>query len=413
MKNYYFFILIILITNVSLAQWQKQVSGTSEDLNDIVVLSESAAIVVGNKGTIMKTTNNGLNWVSKNSGTKNNFNAVSFRNEENGIAVGSGVVCRTSDGGEEWFAANYSDNFISISYRDPYFGGPNILMGTDSGKIVYSGNDGSTWNDTILFLNKSIIAVGFNYFSPNLHSPEALAATTFYTGTSFFPSKQWIFDNNPVNPVWDKLTGGEFYDSSEFLIGWGGNPGPVPILLKVGSYSAVYSFVPPPYIPEDITSVDEILFVCGSNGKIFKSTDKGDNWSAQITKTSDNLTAISFYNNLIGYSVGKNGTILYTSNGGVTSVKQQEKPKNINLYQNYPNPFNPETIIEFVVPQKENVKIEIFDLLGKNMGTLLNTDIEPGSHKINFDAGGLSSGIYFYRLSSGRNSITKKMVIMR
>jgi photosystem II stability/assembly factor-like uncharacterized protein len=98
----YFTLLIVLNFwgSLSFSQWQIQSSGTTENLNDVAVLSQTTAIVVGNIGTILKTTNSGEDWILKNSGTANNLNAVSFRDEQNGIAVGNGSICRTNNAGE-------------------------------------------------------------------------------------------------------------------------------------------------------------------------------------------------------------------------------------------------------------------------------------------------------------------------
>lgn len=422
MKSSIILLFTFLITSTAIAQWQKQISGTSEDLNDIVALNQSTAIVVGSNGIIIKTTDNGLNWVSKNSSTLNNLNAVSFRDSINGIAVGNRVICRTSDEGESWYATSFDDNFISISYRCPFWGIP-ILIGSNNGKILFSNDDGNTWGDTLLFPNEPLIAVGFNYYTPNLHSPEALVATTFYTGTTFSPLSHWNLYDNPINPVWDVLTGGEFYDESNYLIGWYGNPGPVPLLLKTDSDTAlwktIYSFVPSPYIPEDIINIEGILFICGSDGKIFKSLDSGNNWIEQNKATNEYLFAISFYNNLIGYSVGKNGTILYTSNGGINSVDEEDVISSYKLFQNYPNPFNPSTIIKYALPFDSKVLIKIYNVLGQDVKLLKDEIISAGNYEVQFNSASLPSGVYFYRLSTEsvdrkqKYSSIKKMILLK
>ncbi len=70
-----------------------------------------------------------------------------------------------------------------------------------------------------------------------------------------------------------------------------------------------------------------------------------------------------------------------------------------NLKQNYPNPFNPSTTIEYSVPGTENVTIKLYDITGREVETLLNKVVAPGHHIINMNAGGLSSGVYFYRIT--------------
>jgi hypothetical protein len=103
-------------------------------------------------------------------------------------------------------------------------------------------------------------------------------------------------------------------------------------------------------------------------------------------------------------------------NNLITDVKNEKKnitPGELKLYQNYPNPFNPSTIIEFEVPKKENVLIELYNMLGQKVKTLLDTVLEIGKHKIEFNAWGLSSGIYFYSVNTRNNHITKKMIVLK
>lgn len=87
-------------------------------------------------------------------------------------------------------------------------------------------------------------------------------------------------------------------------------------------------------------------------------------------------------------------------------------PENLFLYQNYPNPFNPTTIIHYQLPIRTFVKINVYDLLGREITSLVNEEQSAGKHSISFDAQSLPSGIYFYRLTAGSQTITKKMVII-
>ncbi len=89
-------------------------------------------------------------------------------------------------------------------------------------------------------------------------------------------------------------------------------------------------------------------------------------------------------------------------------------PASFELYQNYPNPFNPTTIIRFTIPEnKSNVTLKIYDLLGREVATLLNKHEAPGTYQINFDAENLSSGIYFYQLQADNFVLSKKMILMK
>ena len=92
--------------------------------------------------------------------------------------------------------------------------------------------------------------------------------------------------------------------------------------------------------------------------------------------------------------------------------------KNINpnkfvLYQNYPNPFNPSTKINFTVPEKSNVIINVYNALGEEVKELVNKEFEPGIHNLEFNASDLTSGVYFYKLQAGSFVQTKKMILLK
>ncbi|MBZ0202734.1 MAG: T9SS type A sorting domain-containing protein, partial [Ignavibacteria bacterium] len=83
------------------------------------------------------------------------------------------------------------------------------------------------------------------------------------------------------------------------------------------------------------------------------------------------------------------------------------------LSQNYPNPFNPSTKIDFSLPNSSNVELKIFDVLGREVYTLLNEEFAAGNYSVDFNASELPSGMYFYKLTSGEFSEVKKMVLIK
>jgi len=117
--------------------------------------------------------------------------------------------------------------------------------------------------------------------------------------------------------------------------------------------------------------------------------------------------------------------------GTVTSVANNNKPipAGLTLEQNYPNPFNPATIIQYSIPvvaalspvegpiqnsaDIQQVTLKVYDILGREIATLINGYQKPGFYKVYFNASALSSGIYFYKLSTGGNIITKKMLVLK
>lgn len=102
----------------------------------------------------------------------------------------------------------------------------------------------------------------------------------------------------------------------------------------------------------------------------------------------------------------------YNSVIGITNYNSQI-PNKYSLSQNYPNPFNPVTNVEFGISKLGFVSLKIYDVLGKEVGSLVNDNLQPGTYKYNFDASNLSSGIYFYRINAGDFSETRSMMLLK
>lgn len=104
-------------------------------------------------------------------------------------------------------------------------------------------------------------------------------------------------------------------------------------------------------------------------------------------------------------------------NGGILIANEAitgDLPKEFELRQNYPNPFNPSTNIEFSLPKPANLRLEIFNSIGRRVAVLLDEDKAAGFHTARFDAAAYSSGMYFYRLIADGNVIaTKKMILIK
>ena len=99
----------------------------------------------------------------------------------------------------------------------------------------------------------------------------------------------------------------------------------------------------------------------------------------------------------------------------LTSVddKPEITPTTFNLAQNYPNPFNSSTTISFTIPETGIVTLKVYDVLGREVATLVNENLNAGSHSYNFDAGNLTSGVYLSKLQAGKQSEIKKMILMK
>jgi len=142
-------------------------------------------------------------------------------------------------------------------------------------------------------------------------------------------------------------------------------------------------------------------------------------WTSISTPDSAVIFKIIFPDSLHGFGVGLDGAII-KYRPTLSSVENENSflADGFLLQQNYPNPFNPTTKIKFSIPFLEAgdrtfVQIKVYDILGNVVATLVNGELREGSYEINFYAGTLSSGVYFYTLSASGFVSSKKMILLR
>ncbi len=145
-----------------------------------------------------------------------------------------------------------------------------------------------------------------------------------------------------------------------------------------------------------------------TNAEVWGLTSSGPqiNYVNEITLSGNNnfdiiMPALSVYHTVI--------------NKNSTSAETNKEIQGYSLSQNYPNPFNPETTIEYSIPRESPVTIKVYDLLGQEVTTLVNQYMNPGIHKVKFDASsaGLSGGIYLYKIKAGEYSSVRKLVLLK
>ena len=104
---------------------------------------------------------------------------------------------------------------------------------------------------------------------------------------------------------------------------------------------------------------------------------------------------------------------LWRLSTSVAIASDNALPDAIKLYQNYPNPFNPATTISFALPEPAHVRLQVFDVLGRPVNTLVDRFETAGQHEVLFRASGLASGFYFYRLNLGSTSVSRPMQLIK
>jgi photosystem II stability/assembly factor-like uncharacterized protein len=146
---------------------------------------------------------------------------------------------------------------------------------------------------------------------------------------------------------------------------------------------------------------------------IYRSKNRGNSWEIIATNVSEmNITDIFIDDNGFLY-IGTGGDGIYRTVFSVTEVEQGVNyyPRTFVLYQNFPNPFNSRTYIHFSIPAASDVTLKLYDILGREVTTLLDKRVDGGSHSVEWDAINVSSGMYFCRLRAGNRTSTIKVVV--
>ena len=156
-----------------------------------------------------------------------------------------------------------------------------------------------------------------------------------------------------------------------------------------------------------VNSIDH-LFASTGDG-IFRSIDNGDSWE----KISDEIVQNLSVNSIDFLFCSSHGIVLRSSYATSVHDYKINHPENWYLAQNYPNPFNPTTTIKYYLPESGRIALKVYSLTGQEIETLIDDFHPAGEHEINWSAKGMSSGIYFYRLQTGKYIKTKKFIIQK
>lgn len=365
-RNTYFPGAFLRTTNAGL-NWQ--ITSFPEcGIDDISFLDDNTGYIVGTKMytvIVYKTTNAGFNWIIKDSVNMASFK-MKFYDYNTGFVVSKYNIARkTTDGGNTWVTQT------GVLWQEP-----SALCCLDANTwIVASGsinlnkttNGGTNWS-----------VMSFPEFGSNVYEMCFVNSTLGFIGT---------------------------YEGKIFKSTNGGN--------NWAQISTVDSI----YLQSEMKFINANTgYLCGRGWKpLYRTTNGGYNWTKQVINGVSNIYSIYFINSQTGYAGGDDGFIYKTTNGGSVFVSNisTQVPESYSLSQNYPNPFNPSTNIKFEIPKSSDVKIAVYDLSGKEIETIVNEHLQPGTYQAVWDASKYSSGVYFYSLISGDFKNTKKMVLIK
>ncbi len=368
----------------------------------------------------------------------------------NGLNIFSGTdegMVRSTTGGGNWL--NIDNGITSFNIRTvnyftdfPY---PSGSLFAGSGKVFWSTNNGDLWS---VYPNDTTIVPG----NPTIFSV-LLNQNQIWVGTS--KGVYYEQGNGSWTPVNSGFPFGENINVYSLINN--GND------VFAGSDRGVFKLIDTTWVEKSndfaytLGSADGYLFAGGGlfSGNVYMSTDNGDNWNLSLnvgaamdilsigsnifiasygdgvwrsTNYGNNWSQINDGFNTSAYktfSLTKNNQDIFvgTETVGVwkrplsqivTAVENETiTPTEFTLEQNYPNPFNPSTSIQYQISSISQVTLIVYDVLGNEIVTLVNEEKLAGSYEVTFDASGLASGIYLYKLTAGSFIQTRKMILVR
>lgn len=407
MKVIFKIFLALLISCNLFSQWYAQPTNINNALKSVYFVNENIGFACGDN-VVLKTTNSGVNWNTSTLPGRNND--ILFINANTGfICSDSGRIYKTTNTGVSWNTINSGtlNNLMRLSFLNENTG---IVVGYNR-TIIQTTNSGISWVNRISNIDT------MNFYGCTIINQNDYIASG--TGSSIYRSTNggidWIHGTmGVVNPLWSSAF---INDNTGWIIGCCGMFSKTTDKGVNWSTETYLTLGFTLYTMKFINSTTG--YVCGDNGSLYRTTNQGNIWDSTATGTDQILYSFFMINNNIGWAVGNYGTILRTTNGGGPGYTigiepiSNEIPNQFSLSQNYPNPFNPSTTVKFQIPKFSNVKITIFDILGKEIMTLVDEEVNPGIYEIGFDGGKLASGIYYYNLTTDNFSTTKKMVLVK
>lgn len=402
--------------------WATNTSGTTNLLQAVCTVSDQVAWIAGATATVRKTIDGGTTWTNANpntgviTGDVYNIFAIDANTAWLTTSPTATFIYRTTNGGTNWAQVfTQTGGFIDgIFFNNATTG---FAYGDPVGarwSLWKSTNGGVNWDSTGMYnpqagteagWNNAISVIGNNvWFGTN--------NTRIYHSTNYGATGSWTAQTTTGNlntyAVW-------FTSATNGMC-----VGTLPQITTNGGTN--WTNATAPGGTGNLTSVGGkgTYFWTTQGNNIYGTSNFGTNWAATgIGYTGTNAMWGTFVGNnangcIAGWSVGAAGTLIKL-NGIVIGITnhQNEVPKIFSLEQNYPNPFNPTTKIVFTMPKAGNVDLKVYDVLGKEVTTLVNEFKQAGKYSVDFNGTNLASGVYFYKIVAGDFTATKKMSLIK
>jgi photosystem II stability/assembly factor-like uncharacterized protein len=424
--------LILFGTCFSQVSWYPYQTGVTDNFTSVHFYNSLYGMAVSSNGKIIKTTNGGVNWVQINPVLSMNFAEVRIISLTNACAAGKLTsnsylsILFTTNAGSSWDSV-YTYNQTAYTFNNMRFFGDTGFVSynsTISGSALRSYNGGANWTfaygpsmgsyQDFAFVTPMVY---FNFCYENLFVPNpyphyenkqyCLKTTnggsgwlvTQYDNTSTsYGLKAYFYD---INTGYMFKSNGDFRATNNSGLNWYYNP-----TIPFSSITSVH------------LNSGTNIFMSGKSTSnipcIAKSTNGGVNWAITNIPNVSNVNKVFLINQTTGWAACDNGLIYKTTDGGLTNIASENNVSaKYKVYQNYPNPFNPTTYVKFSILNSGDVKIVVYDLMGREVQTLVNERLQPGTYETTFDGSNLTSGVYFYRIFTEGYTETRKMLLLK
>lgn len=404
------------------------------------IAASGASILCGysSKG-IYRTTNGGTNWFRSHEGLK--ALKVDGIHSSNGYLFAAGDqygYFRSSDHGDTWVEIN---NGVSPTAGWFCFArvGSDLLAGAGAGLLYRSADNGDNWTpsntgfgltNSFAFVVEGSTVYTTGYAGIAKSTDAGMNWTTLPSGYLFYEAGLDIWKDGS-----NILTGTNVasHRSTDNGTSWSATSGVVGAFAQVdstlfsgssagvkkstdhGATWAATASLPVGAGVQSLAARGGDLFVGTSDG-VFRSTDRGGTWAAINQGLPSRITIYKLtMDDQYLYAGTVNRSVWRRPLSEVTDVREMHtgSPREFSLSQNFPNPFNPTTNIEFRISNYGFVTLEIFDLLGRTVATLVNQELHPGTYQAKWEAGKHPSAVYYYQMQAGSFSETRKLMLVR
>jgi hypothetical protein len=390
--------LVILTLAVSLnAQWVQVTNGISATANIYSLAAIGSNIFAGNDNGVYLSTNNGTSWTITALNNKLVYSLATLGTVIYAGTSSSGVYSSTNNG------ANWTQT--SLNNQTVYaltISGNSIFAGASGNGVYLSTNNGTNWTQNSLSSHSviSLAASGANIYAGTslngIYRSTNSGANWAQTSMNFSSLKSLAIGSSYYFAGAYSLTGSNgFYRSTD---------GGTWTLVGLNSINVLC-----------LTVSGNNVFAGTDNG-VYLSTNNGTNWilKNQGITTVPHIESILIANTYI--FIGTNGESVWrrtlAESIGISNIST-EIPSSYSLSQNYPNPFNPATTIKFALTKNDYTSIKVFDMLGKEVATLVNEKLNAGTYSVDWNASDYPSGVYFYCLKTKEFTDTKRMILIK